>query len=611
MKKFKMLTILLLLSSVLVLTACMNIDLQQSVHSDGSVIVKQEVDFLDYVNALLEQGGESEIIDEDSDLSQEEQILLTATGMAEGMCAGMIEESEQNYNWREIFSACEILENGKLILYSILGPGSYNVKKQGEVYEYYLKDLLVDHEIDEGEEADFLLNMSFKLFFEGEIISSDIGEVNNNQLSFNLAQLRQINQENANAVIRARVNLSNQDSVKQKVNYLIESFDDIYILPDGYTLSASNFSRIERIWGLNQEQLKSKLCSNDSNLRYSNKVQNINCQSNQEIVINKNGQGVVDFNLFLESDDYYQYSLMNIIALSKIDSVDWFKDQIITQFSSNSEFHFYFFNDIKEVNAGEINNKNKLILTWEEVKNINEDSVVKIYKTNPINNQQSQENNQNFSNLEQEEINQNQDNNNENQSQHAIKNQFTPKYSVKNESMYGNLKGKIILQVESKGEAYYIHPGKKEMHYLGRPEDAFNVMREQGTGISNSNLNKIPISLDNLSGLDSDGDGLPDDFEIAIGTNPNNPDTDGDGYDDFTEILHGYNPLGSGKINYDNSFARVQAGRIFLQVEQNGEAWYINPQNNKRYFLGRPNDAFNIMRDLGLGISNNDLNKLK
>lgn len=48
------------------------------------------------------------------------------------------------------------------------------------------------------------------------------------------------------------------------------------------------------------------------------------------------------------------------------------------------------------------------------------------------------------------------------------------------------------------------------------------------------------------------------------------------------------------------------AGRILLEVEQNGEAWYVNPQDNQRYFLNRPSDALNIMRDLNLGISNKD-----
>jgi len=42
---------------------------------------------------------------------------------------------------------------------------------------------------------------------------------------------------------------------------------------------------------------------------------------------------------------------------------------------------------------------------------------------------------------------------------------------------------------------------------------------------------------------DSDFDGLSDDKEKEIGTDPFNPDTDGDGYFDGTEVEKGYNPL--------------------------------------------------------------------
>ncbi|MFH1564769.1 MAG: trypsin-like peptidase domain-containing protein [bacterium] len=182
--------------------------------------------------------------------------------------------------------------------------------------------------------------------------------------------------------------------------------------------------------------------------------------------------------------------------------------------------------------------------------------------------------------------------------------------NVKNISMYNSLKGKIILKVEANGEAFYIHPTSKKMYYLGRPDDAFAIMREQGVGITNANLAKIPVGLNNLTGHDSDGDGLPNLFEDAIGTNKNNPDSDGDGHNDKTELSGNYNPNGSGKLNLDNNFSSAQKGKIFLQVERNGEAWYINPADDKRYFLGRPADAFQVMRNLGLGISNNDFGKL-
>ncbi|WP_169628040.1 Ig-like domain-containing protein [Flavobacterium soli] len=47
----------------------------------------------------------------------------------------------------------------------------------------------------------------------------------------------------------------------------------------------------------------------------------------------------------------------------------------------------------------------------------------------------------------------------------------------------------------------------------------------------------------NFATCDQDNDGLTNQEEIAIGTNPTNPDTDGDGINDGTEVLNGSNPL--------------------------------------------------------------------
>ncbi|MCK5413130.1 MAG: DUF4215 domain-containing protein [Candidatus Pacebacteria bacterium] len=48
--------------------------------------------------------------------------------------------------------------------------------------------------------------------------------------------------------------------------------------------------------------------------------------------------------------------------------------------------------------------------------------------------------------------------------------------------------------------------------------------------------------------IDSDGDGLPDDIEKRIGTDPYKTDSDDDGFDDLTEIKNGYNPKGEGSL---------------------------------------------------------------
>ena len=186
------------------------------------------------------------------------------------------------------------------------------------------------------------------------------------------------------------------------------------------------------------------------------------------------------------------------------------------------------------------------------------------------------------------------------------------KNRIQGSALADRLKGKIVLKVEDDGKAYYINPTTKYSHFLGAPTDAFSVMRDQGVGIKTSQLSEIPVALSNLTGPDSDEDGLTDLFEDAIGTDKNNPDTDGDGYEDKIEFQAGYDPSegNAAKLNWDNDFAGKQKGKILLQVEGNGEAWYVNPEDGKRYFLGRPADAFQVMRDLGLGISNEDFEKL-
>ena len=59
--------------------------------------------------------------------------------------------------------------------------------------------------------------------------------------------------------------------------------------------------------------------------------------------------------------------------------------------------------------------------------------------------------------------------------------------------------------------------------------------------------------------------------------------------------------------NFCQAMVRTVRMIIFLQTELNGEGWYINSNDGKRYFLGSPTDAFEVMRELGLGISNENL----
>jgi len=176
----------------------------------------------------------------------------------------------------------------------------------------------------------------------------------------------------------------------------------------------------------------------------------------------------------------------------------------------------------------------------------------------------------------------------------------------------GNLLGRILLKVEGNGEAYYIHPDKGQKFYLKDGNAAFAMMRNFGLGISNADIAKIPIGVDSrFNQSDTDGDGLADLLELALGTEPYQKDSDNDGYPDGQEVKSGYNPLGAGAIKKDSSLVGKLKGKIVLQVQSKGEAWYINPVDGKRYYMGSGKEAFEIMRFLSLGAKNSVLAGVK
>ncbi|MDD4900756.1 MAG: hypothetical protein PHS62_01420 [Patescibacteria group bacterium] len=114
------------------------------------------------------------------------------------------------------------------------------------------------------------------------------------------------------------------------------------------------------------------------------------------------------------------------------------------------------------------------------------------------------------------------------------------------------LKGKILLQVEDKGQAWYVEPKIGERHYMANGDEAYNIMRNLGVGITTKDLERIQ----------------------------------------------------------NNKNAAVKhSGKIFLQVESHGEAYYVDFSGNLHY-LKNGAEAFNVMRNLGLGITNSNLEKI-
>jgi len=114
------------------------------------------------------------------------------------------------------------------------------------------------------------------------------------------------------------------------------------------------------------------------------------------------------------------------------------------------------------------------------------------------------------------------------------------------------LKGRILLQVENHGEAWYVNPKDEKKYYMANGDEAYNIMRNLGVGITNKDLEKIKS---------------------------------------------------------DKNFAKKHSGKIFLQVEDKGQAYYID-FNGEEHYLKNGEEAYSIMRDLGLGITNNDIRKI-
>lgn len=170
------------------------------------------------------------------------------------------------------------------------------------------------------------------------------------------------------------------------------------------------------------------------------------------------------------------------------------------------------------------------------------------------------------------------------------------------------LKGKILLQVEENGEAWYVDPETGKKFFLKDGQSAYDFLRLFGLGIKTSDLQKIPVGIEPVVGEDSDGDGLDDKLEIALGTNVNAVDSDGDGHDDKQEVAGNFNPNGSGVLSISQNLTGKLEGQILLQVEDRGQAWYV--VNGKRYYLKDGQAAYELMRKKSLGIKNSDLRKI-
>lgn len=133
------------------------------------------------------------------------------------------------------------------------------------------------------------------------------------------------------------------------------------------------------------------------------------------------------------------------------------------------------------------------------------------------------------------------------------------KISAPDPALIARMKGRILLQTESHGEAWYVHPATGKRHYMKDGSAAYQMMRNFGLGIKNADLAKIPQGKDTFQ--------LP-------------------------------------------ASMKALKGKILLQVEVRGEAWYVHPDTGKRYYMKDGDVAYQLMRMYSLGISDSNLGKI-
>jgi len=126
--------------------------------------------------------------------------------------------------------------------------------------------------------------------------------------------------------------------------------------------------------------------------------------------------------------------------------------------------------------------------------------------------------------------------------------------------------------------------------------NTLNLILSLGTELSNKDMTRIKIADIAVAGMDTDKDGLPDDMEASLGTDPLKSDTDGDNYSDREEAVGGFNPLGKGLWPIDSKFSANYKGRVILNKQ--GDifyAWYV-AQDGLRYYMGSSGDKFEALR---------------
>jgi hypothetical protein len=110
--------------------------------------------------------------------------------------------------------------------------------------------------------------------------------------------------------------------------------------------------------------------------------------------------------------------------------------------------------------------------------------------------------------------------------------------------------GEIILRgltgfrgVSHPPNSLFLGPNRSYRHWVLQARTLNVGYMDFTTPVSGRRFRLGDTLLGSPDSLDTDGDGLHDQGEMIIGTDPNNPDTDGDGVQDGSEVLQNGNPL--------------------------------------------------------------------
>jgi len=112
--------------------------------------------------------------------------------------------------------------------------------------------------------------------------------------------------------------------------------------------------------------------------------------------------------------------------------------------------------------------------------------------------------------------------------------------------------GKIVIQTQDKGQAWYVSPVTLKRSFLGpTPADAMQVMADQALGVSNST------------------------FESYGGVAPAN-----------------------------------LSGRFLIKPDDSGKLYYVKTSDRSIVSISSPSDALQLIQEVGVGITNADLAKI-